>query len=235
MRKKAAITAVMALSMAFAGSAYAQGEADYTQNGGTRNYGTAGSNGTTGSSYSNGTTGTAGTVGNYDARTNTDLGTGTFGGNVRHMFDNARDRGAGMLNRAGSNLTGNGSGFMGTNLGDGDHTNNGFLSTRNNNGGSTGMFGHGTGILGTNLGDGNRNNNGMFSTYGTGDNDTGFLGTRGTNTGSSYTNTNYTATATRDNGGMDWGWLGLLGLFGLVGMRGRGDQENTFNNKNPMV
>lgn len=32
---------------------------------------------------------------------------------------------------------------------------------------------------------------------------------------------NYRATATNDDRGFDWGWLGLIGLFGLAGMRSR--------------
>ncbi|ALS27702.1 WGxxGxxG family protein [Paenibacillus cisolokensis] len=51
------------------------------------------------------------------------------------------------------------------------------------------------------------NGNGRATTYGT-------------------TGTTYRARTTANNGGFDWGWLGLLGLIGLAGLRGR-DRERT--------
>lgn len=35
----------------------------------------------------------------------------------------------------------------------------------------------------------------------------------------------------RDDGGMDWGWLGLLGLAGLLGLKGR--DRNDVNTTRP--
>ncbi|WP_438444612.1 WGxxGxxG family protein [Gorillibacterium sp. sgz5001074] len=157
MRKTAAISAALALGLTLGGTAFAQGEADTTQSGGMSNYGTSGSSGTTGSNYSSGTTGTTGTVGTYDARTNSDLGTGILNYHGSRMFGNGANNGGG-----GTGMFGHG-GFMGTTWGDGDHTNNGIhmRGTDGNRDGTTGT--HGT--------------DGTYRSY----------GTDGTSTGSSYT------------------------------------------------
>lgn len=201
MHKAAVLSIALAVGMSLTGAAQAQGEADKTQDGGMGNYGAAGSSGTTGGNDANGTSGTTGTVGNYDARTNSDLGTGIIGYHGRRMFgtDNGTDN-RGILGTG----FGTGNGFMGTRWGDGNHTNNGFFGT-----GGTGTYG----TTGTH-------------TYGTGNNDGGFLGTYGTGTGGYLgTSTGYAADTTATGDGMDWGWLGLLGLLGLAGLRSRNDKD----------
>jgi hypothetical protein len=131
MRKTAALSLALAFGMTLAGSAHAQGEADTTnQNSASISFGGAASP----------SPGTSSAAGNYDAaRANNDLGTGIMGYHGRRMF--------GTDNRgAGTGMFGHGNGFLGTNLWDGDHTNNGIFSTRNDGRDGTGFLGtRGTG------------------------------------------------------------------------------------------
>lgn len=178
MRKTAALSVALALGMTLGGSVHAQGEADVTP---MKDYTRTG---TTDSTTAGSTTGT---VGQYDANTNSNLGTGIMGYHGSRMFGNGANNGGN-----GTGMFGHG-GFMGTTWGDGDHTNN-FGTLGNNNGTNNGSTGS-SATSGT-----------------TGTTGTGTFGTYGTDTDNSYT-----ATATDDDGmDWGWlGLLGLLGLAGL--------------------